>query len=330
MNKTEYLKIIEQGAADKVATLKEVQEAYQGGLSPEQRSWHRSVTVTDILYYLGGAIIFLGLAVLIQQHWVSFNTVTRLLVTLGAGIAAFIIGALLRSDKRFQVVAQAFFLIAALILPIGLGVAFHEAGYLVSTSEVQAVMSGILLLTFFVSLSLWRSTLFNLFTIIFGTWFFFALTNVLFSQGISGSRAHWYEYRVLLVGLSYVLLGNYYQSRPHRSLTTWLYSVGILGFLAAALALGGWFPDRNLFWELIFPVLVLGTIFLSVNLRSRTFLVFGSIFLMAYILKITGEYFTNSLGWPVALILAGFALMAVGYGTVYLNKKYLSQKKAQA
>ena len=96
-----------------------------------------------------------------------------------------------------------------------------------------------------------------------------------------------------------------------------------MGFLGAALALGGWSPQQNIFWELIFPGLVFGIIFLSVYLKNKSFLVFGALYLMAYIIKITSEYFSQSLGWPLALVLAGFMLMGIGYFAFYLNQKYI-------
>ena len=50
----------------------------------------------------------------------------------------------------------------------------------------------------------------------------------------------------------------------------------------------------------------------------------SSMYLMAYILKITAEYFTDSLGWPLALVLTGLALIAIGYLHFNLKSKYLS------
>jgi hypothetical protein len=46
--------------------------------------------------------------------------------------------------------------------------------------------------------------------------------------------------------------------------------------------------------------------------------------MMAYIMKITSEYFTQGLGWPMALIIAGLGVMGTGYLAFYLNKKYVS------
>lgn len=93
------------------------------------------------------------------------------------------------------------------------------------------------------------------------------------------------------------------------------------------MALGGWSPNQNTFWELLYPVIAFGIIYFSVYLKSRVLLIFGALFLIGYILKLTGEYFTSGLGWPLALVLAGLAVMLVGYYTVRINKKYL--KSAQ-
>jgi len=79
------------------------------------------------------------------------------------------------------------------------------------------------------------------------------------------------------------------------------------------------------FWELVFPGLSFGILFLSVYLKTRSFLIFGTLYLMFYILKITNEYFTSGFGWALSLIILGFALIGIGYFAFYLNKKYISQ-----
>ena len=79
-----------------------------------------------------------------------------------------------------------------------------------------------------------------------------------------------------------------------------------------------------MFWELIYPGLVFGALFLSVHIKSKAFLTWGTLFLMAYILKITSEYFSSGLGWPLALVIAGLAMIGVGYMSLSLKKKYLS------
>ena len=79
-------------------------------------------------------------------------------------------------------------------------------------------------------------------------------------------------------------------------------------------------------WEILFPGIVFGVVFLSVYLKSKSFLVFGSIYLMAYILKLTKEYFADSMGWPLALVISGLLLIGIGYAAFALNKKYIDSE----
>ena len=67
-----------------------------------------------------------------------------------------------------------------------------------------------------------------------------------------------------------------------------------------------------------------GVIFLSIHLQSKTFLVFGSLALGSYLTKITAEYFSDSLGWPFALVLVGLMLMGVAYLALQLKRRYLN------
>ncbi|HLD25460.1 MAG TPA: hypothetical protein VJC05_00260 [Candidatus Andersenbacteria bacterium] len=308
----------------------EVVDAFRRGAGVPARATHARISVAEVLYYVGGAIVFIGLAVLVYQNWDQLNAAARVLATLGSAAAALVIGILLTHYPKLGRVAQAFYLIAGLTAPLGLAVAWYEAGLEVESYRTQSAMSGILLLTF--GLAWWqlRQAIFTVFCIIFGTWLFFSITSWLVGEAPALDWDEYYQYRFFVTGLSYVLIGYSFAPGRQRLLTPWLYSVGAAALLGAALALGGWSPNQNIFWETIFPGLALGTIFLSIPMRSKAFLTFGSIFLMAYILKITAEYFKDTLGWPLALVLAGLALIGIGYGTFYLNKQYLAKQPTLA
>ena len=156
----------------------------------------------------------------------------------------------------------------------------------------------------------------------YATCFFFAFTNFLIGTS-PFNDVQFLEYRFLIVGVSYGFLGHYFASTIQRSLSSSLYGFGSFFALAASLALGGWMPDQNVLWEVAFPGLVFLTLYLSVHVKSKPLLTSGTFFLMAYILKITGEYFSGTLGWPFSLMLCGIALIATGYYAFSLNKKYL-------
>ena len=327
MNKEELLQKIRSLATENLITKEELTKAYDKALGKKtDLAITKKLGITEILCYIGGAIVFLGIAVLIWQNWSTLSVATKIIATLGSGIAAYIVGVFFGHYEKFDPVGQAFYLISALVIPIGLYVVFDNAGFDAGSHGTQSLISGILFGTYLLSFVVFRKNIFTIFSIIFGTWLFFAFTGFLIGSKPHFDELKFFEYRALLTGLVYMLLGYSFSKNEKHPFTEPLYVFGILGFLGAALALGGWGSNQNVFWELIYPGLVLGVIFLSVYLKSKAFLTFGSIFLMVYILKITAEYFTDSLGWPLALVLAGLALIAIGYFSFYLNRKYIFSK----
>jgi hypothetical protein len=323
--KEEVLQSVRTLAAQKILTQDELISAYHegSGVGADQVLTHR-LGIAEILYYIGGAIVFLGITIFLAQNWSTLGFATKILATLGAGIAAYFVGLMFTRDPRTETVGSAFHLISVLVTPIGLYVVFDNAGFDATSYGTQSLISGILLATHLLSYFVFRKNIFTVFSILFGTWFFFSFTSFLISGGPYYTDWEFYEYRALAVGLAYILLGYAFSKNERAPLSDFLYSLGILGFLGAALALGGWEPNQNVFWELIFPGLVFGALFLSIHLKSKAFLTWSTLFLKAYILKITSEYFSSGLGWPLALVIAGLALIGVGFMSLSLKKKYLS------
>ncbi len=323
MDKQELLNELAAAQQQGIVSREEVLAVFDRQPAAETDINLRKLTVSNILYSIGGAIVVLGVSIFVYQNWDLLNSFTRILVTLGTGIAAYIVGVALTRQEKYQEVSLAFFLISAIMMPIGMGVTLYEANFDTSSTGIQSLIAGSMTLVYLASFWAFRSSLFVFFEIIFGTWFYYVFTSFLVQANPIFVDNKWFEYRTFVAGLSYMLLGYYFTKSKYAGLTTWLNTVGVVSFLGAALALGGWSPGASAFWEIIFPGLVFGVIFLSIHIKSRAYLTFGSIFLMIYILKITGEYFSTSFGWPVSLIIAGLALIVVGYFTVVLNKKYI-------
>jgi len=323
--KEEVLQYIKSLAEQKVISKDELDSAYDSGSGIKTDVvLTKKLGVAKILYYIGGAIVFLGISILLWQNWHTLGFGTKVLATLGSGIAAYFVGLLFSRNKGTETVGSAFYLISALVTPMGLWVVFDNAGFDASSYGTQSLISGIMLGTYLLSLLVFRKNIFTLFSILFGTWLFFSFTSFMIGGGAYFDNWKFYEYRVLVTGITYMLLGYAFSKNERASLSGFLYGFGILGFLGAALTLGSWKPNQNVFWELIYPGLVFGALFLSVQIKSKAFLTFGTLFLMAYILKITSEYFSSGLGWPLALVIAGLAMIGVGYMSISLKKKYLS------
>ena len=285
----------------------------------------RRVNLAQVLYYVGGGIVVVGIAILIAQNWAKLSDLTRILSTLGSGVLAYAIAVLLGRGERARGVSAAFHLIAALVLPIGLFVTFKIAGYDTSNFGTQNLVFGILLAMYLASLAVFRQTIFVLFSIIFSSMLYFSLTGTLSegSTGLFGGK--FFEYQWLILGLSYLVIGYGLRETRWRALTGVGYFIGLPIALGTALVLGDFKPNANLFWELIFPFLTFGAIVGSIWLRSRAFLAWGTIFLMGYIFKITGEYFSDSLGWPMALVIAGLTVIGVGWASISVRKFWVKK-----
>jgi hypothetical protein len=282
--------------------------------------------LVEILYYIGGAIVGVGVAVLIGQNWDQLPSVARLLSTLGAGVAAYVVAVLFSSRSEATKVANAFWLIAAVITPIGLNVAFHEAGYRVSEPSVQSVIFALLFTAWLLSYVLYRRVIILTFTFIFGISLYYVFTSFLLSGRPVFDEPTFTEYRTLAAGVALCLFGYYFRTSSQKALSGTLYGFGALAFLGSALALGGYKPEQSVAWEIVFPILTFLFILGSVSVKSKSFLVMGSLFLMAYIGKITTEYFSDSLGWPLALVIAGLCIIGIGYASFTISKKYLGAR----
>lgn len=323
MNKQELLQGITTLSKERQVTREEVMSAYDAGVAVDAPSHPQArFGLAEIMNYLGGGIVAIGIGIFLSENWDALNTFTRILSTLGAGVLAYSIGVMFSKQESRIFLGQAFHLIAAVVIPIGLFVVLDEMGADTSGWGIISLIMSALFVLYLASYRMFRENIFLLASIVFGTGLFLSVTGWLSERSALFLDGDLSSYQFLVIGLAYMLLGYGFVGKSMASLTRYLYPFGLLFFLVATFSLGGYAPDQNLFWEIIFPGLSLGAVFLSLSLRSRAFLIIGTAALIIYIFKITGEYFADSLGWPLALILAGFGMIAVGSLFVRLNKRY--------
>lgn len=318
MEKESLLTSITKASAAHLISEEEVLAAWHQGSGIVRRPARKKTSLTTILYGIGGVIVAIGIVLFFQQHWQELSSNARIAVTLGSGIALYTAGILLSRTPSARGVAWAFFLAFCLLTPFGIWVTFDSYGVQLPFFGYETVISLILFIWVLVSFFLLRMNIFLLASVLSGSILYFGLTADLLSHNPAIDLSDAFEYRFLFLGASYYLLA-YTFTRIAPLLTPWMYGLGAALFLGAAMSLGGYAPSASIGWEVVFPGLALGSMFLSVPLKSRVLLAVSSLYLMGYIIKITAEYFSDTLGWPIALILAGFFLIAVGYATYTLG-----------
>lgn len=325
MLKEELLKEISRVAADKSVSFREIEDAYTGGVSTDtDLLTHKRITVSDALYLVGALIVVTGISVLVGQHWSEIGIFIRILVTLGSAIVAFVCGWLLSRKAELTIWSAAFYIISSILLPLGVFVVFDSLGLLTENLFTESLIAFIVV--FLHALAFWflKKGVHLIFLIAYGVWFYYSVLVYLFGEQTISSDI--VSYITMVLGVSLLFLGYAVSRSQFGRISGLIYSAGVVGLLGACMAVQGYGDDAKVYWEVLYPVISFGLIFLSSELKSKAVLVLSTLMLMGFILKITGEYFAENIGWSLALVIAGLLLMAIGYVAFEVNKRYLTRK----
>lgn len=325
MTRDETLQSIKYLASQGVLTESEVLQAYREGSGTSESlkaTLEHHLTITKVLYGLGGIIVVAGIIFLIGQMWDSFGAGAQVFVTLGSAIALYVAAVLLHSYKQWQSLATLFFVMAAAVMPVGIYVTLFHVATGGDAWMGQLIMAGIPAVVYFASYWLFRRPILFLIGQLFATWAMYAIVGRLLEDSGASSEfvGNVWAYVTLLVGLVYTYLGYAFIPTDKKDLTGVLYFLGSASALAAGFALT-FLQDP---WILIYFLLILAAMYVSTVLKSRSMLIFGAIALIAHLTHVSFEYFADSLGWPLALIISGFIIIGVGYGTVVLHKRFIT------
>lgn len=75
-------------------------------------------------------------------------------------------------------------------------------------------------------------------------------------------------------------------------------------------------------WSIVLPLLIFGAFYVSIQRRSKNFLVTGSVFLVMYVMTIAFKYFSG-FGAAFSLLLSATALLGTAFMAASLNKRYI-------
>lgn len=262
-----------------------------------------------VLGFLGGTFIFAGVGVFIGLQWDQLNSGARVVVTLGLGLAAFALGALARRDPRFERAATPLYLVAAVLEPAGMLVAFDEFGSggdwrwaSLTIALTMAVQYG---LAFRIAR---RSTL--LFVCV--SFAAVGLGTALDLLGLDDNII------VLTLGASLLLAAVWADRSGHGDITPLWY------FAGAAMFLGALFDIvESTAGEPAFIAAAAAFVYLSVMLHSRTLLVVATLAILAYTGWFTAEHFADSIGWPLALVAFGLFMIGLSALAVRIDRRYV-------
>lgn len=288
-------------------TLAEIAQALN---TPQIQAKAASSSMLSKLFgYIGGIFVFAGLGVFISMYWGDFGSATRVIVTLGAGLVAFIMGLTCLSDQKYERAATPLFLIASLLQPTGILVMLQEY------SSGGDVRHGLLFMAVYMLIQqgalFWVKgrTVLAFSAILFSCIFFANLFDLWdMNEKLIG----------MVIGASLLCIAYALNQSKHLAIAPFWYFVGAVMLLWSIFE-----AVENSPLELVYLGVSALTILLSTYVRSRTLLLVGTVSMLLYIGYYTSEHFADMVGWPIALVMIGIALIALSSLAVRLNNQYI-------
>lgn len=288
-------------------TLAEVSRALDD--ASMQMSAAPASVLSKLFGYIGGIFVFAGIGVFISMYWDDFSSASRVIVTLGTGLIAFVMGLICLSEQKYERVATPLFLIASVLQPTGIMVMLDEY------SSGGDVRHGLLFMAAYMLVqqgaTFWakQRTVLAFSAIIFGCIFFANLFDLWdLDEKLIGT----------VIGSSLLCLTYAIQRSKHMVIAPFWYFVGAVLLLWSIFE----WVEGSLF-EPIYLGMTAFMIFLSTFVRSRTLLLVGTLAMLIYIGYYTAEHFANAVGWPIALVIIGIALIGLSALAIRLNNQYI-------
>ncbi|MCA9364892.1 MAG: hypothetical protein KC736_03305 [Candidatus Moranbacteria bacterium] len=301
-----------------LAYFEAVNETKEGGIMKETRST-MSFSVTKLLYGLGAVIVVVGIVALVSQVWSSLGSSGHIIITLGIGILTAVLGSILLKSRPEDNIGIVFHFIGGVLIPGGAVVTLSEMNIDLLTPWPFAIIFGVVFALYLLINAIQKNIILMFFAITNGTIFIYLTTESITSSLIYNSDKL-YAYLTMAVGASYLLLAHAFREGRNKKLVRALCLFGVTGFLGAAFSQ----VYDSVLWQVSYFVVVAGGLALSVYMRSRIILIMGALFLVAHIIYITSEYFADSIGWPISLVILGFLFIGLGYVSININRKYIA------
>ncbi len=307
-NKTQALNTISELVSDNALTADDLQSIV-AHIDKNSHQGNRS-NLMRVLAYLGGTFLFAGIGLFISMNWDEMNSAARIVITLGSGIATFIMAIAAHRDARLQKATIPLFLLSAFLQGSGILVAFHEFNLYDNWRNVILVMSATLSVQYLLCFLKFRTSTLVFLTLLFVVFFTSTALDLLHTDE---------ELIALIIGSLIILVCMGIGKTSHQVITPIWYLIGSVTFLCGAFEL-----LENTAIELAYLGLTTGMVYLSTVVRSRMLLFSGTVATLSYIGYFTSQHFVSSFGWPLALIAFGLILIGLSAFALRINKHYIA------
>ncbi len=303
-DKNKILAQISELARTHNVTIENIQNHYADTLSTHSK---KHSFFTYLFSYLGGGLIFAGLCTYANMVWDDFSSASRVLITLGSGLICLLLALIALKDSRYTKVFTPLMLIAVALQPLGLFVFLDE--YMNNHKSLECaimIVFGVLALQQGLLFLKYRKTSLAFFGILFG---YGALCALAYLMNLDADVIH------IVLSFSGLCLAYGLDKTAHRAIAGFWYFVSTLYFSLRVF----WVLEGSFDFALIGVAALL--IYASTWTQSRSFLFASIITLLTYLSYLTGRYFSDVTGWPIALIVLGALFIGISSYGIKLGQK---------
>ena len=292
-----------------------------------QDDWPRmNVPMTPgmVLLYLGGILILTAALMLVSQFWQDLGRWGRFALVLMPTAGLYAYGGWRYSaakEGRLGALVMVFFGCLVAPLAFGLGLDAITQGHVDSGGMVMVALASLAL--HLASLYLFRSPVLTIPYPLALLWVFGQVGDASLGSGYHSGEERLVFGCVLAGGLILVAIGAYLGQVRRHAYAAVPDLVGSFAALLSIFILG--VDHHEHFWQALLIVASLGALAASVYRRNQTYLFAGAIFLMVGIFSIGFEYFENTAGLPLTLLICGALTIAVGFGVQRVRKEYMTE-----
>jgi len=330
-------------------------------IGPKAEQGNKGGIVKTLFVYLGAIFVFAGVGTYVGMFWDNMGSVMRVLATLGVGYVLLIVLISSLHEKKIPklvlplTLASVFFMVGGWYVSIG-EIFPNSDNWRAATLFVCGLMAlhfGVLFTKYYRTIFAFTALVFcygfmlvgldmlgvpaSYAAIFLGASLFlvgFALENS--SQRVLAGLALligvcWFNGGVFDIVAMYVaanwasvVVGICIMSAAYGLYRFGRYSrlTSLGNFIGSILVYSGLF---NLVQYTSVEIIYLGAtvfmLYVSVKLHSRVLLITTSLAMLSFIGYFSAQYFSNSLGWPVTLVLMGVFFLSIGITAINLGKK---------
>jgi hypothetical protein len=259
---------------------------------------------------VGGIFILCGLGFFIETFWADMNAAARIILYLGSGLVLLLLALVFIENTDYEKTTLPLFLLAALFQSGGILVAFDELG---TGGDPQLAVLAMTVVMLVQCLLVYR--VHRLAVHVFLSMLFAACTIYNFLD---------------IIGLDWAvqgtLTGAAVLAAAFRLNRSFYGAMAPFWFLAGGIMTG--YGVFNLLEDTPVHILYVGyaggIIYLSTLARSRMLLFTGTCAMIGYLGWFTSEYFADSIGWPLVLIIIGVVFIGFSVFAVKISRDYIT------